>query len=223
MNRLIQTLVVLVLVVGLLQWFVPRWAGSLLANQLDRYDHGPPPVVQVAAVPFWELGGGRFQDVFIDAKKASIGGLNIQQVLFNWSNGGISLASLVKRHVKVTSPGTLKMSIVLTAAALSQFLAKQGSLLDPQVSISPAGVSLKGRLLLGGSYIPLDTHGALVESSDHQALVFHPTSIDGLHLPVLTDIQLLNLTTMKLPMALTIEGVHLKNNQATVTVVNVVH
>ncbi len=220
MSRAIQGLVVIVLVIGLLQWFVPRWAGSLLARELGHYDHGPKPTVAVSAVPFWELAGGRFQDIYVSAREAELGSLVIQQLRLNWQNGGVALGSLEKGHLVVKEPGHLTLSIVLKDSALSAFLAKKGTLSNPRVVISPQGVELKGRILLGQSYVPLDTSGPLVESANHRQLIFHPTNIDGLKLPVLTDIQLLNLSTMKLPLALTIQNVHLERHQLAVTVGN---
>lgn len=220
MSRLIQGLVVVVLLVGLLQWLVPRWAGSLLAGELAHYDHGPKPTVAVSAVPFWDLLGGQFQDVYIDASKANLGGLTIQHARLNWANGGVSLGSLEKGKLVVTKPGRVTMTIRLTGAALSQFLAQKGNISNPQVTISPTEVAVHGRLLLGGVYVPLDTKGSLVESASHQQLIFHPTSIDGIQLPVLTDIQLLNLANMRLPIRLTIQQVHLESNQLAVTVGN---
>ncbi len=220
MSRAIQGLVVLVLVIGLLQWFAPRWAGGLLARELAHYDHGPKPSVAVSAVPFWEMASGRFQDIYVNAREAELGSLVIQQLTLNWQNGGVALGPLEKGHLVVKEPGRLTLRIVLRDSALSAFLAKKGTLSNPRVVISPTGVQLKGRILLGQSYVPLDTSGPLVESSDHRQLIFHPTNIDGLQLPVLTDIQLLNLSTMKLPMALTIQKVQLEQHQLAVTVGN---
>lgn len=221
MNRLIRGLVLLVVVVGILQWFVPRWAGSLLAKEMGRYDHGPRPTVAVTAIPFWELFSGHFQDVYISARQAKLGSLAVASAHLNWANGGVSLGQLEKGHLSVTQPGHLTMTIQLTAASLSQFLAQEGTISSPKVSITPAGVAISGRLLLGGTYVPLDTKGPLTVSANHQQLVFHPTSIDGLHLPVLTDIQLLNLASMKqLPVSLRIEQVKLEANQLAVTVGN---
>ncbi len=222
MSRLIKGLVALVVVVGLLQWFVPRWAGSLLAKELGRYDHGPKPQVAVSAVPFWELLGGHFQDIYINAYDLELGSsLTVSHAKLNWANGAIALGSLEKGHLTVTQPGHATMSILVTASELSTFLAHQGTLSKPQVSITPKSVALNGRLLLSGAYVPLDTKGKLSVSGNRQQLIFHPTSIDGLTLPVLTDIQLVNLATLKaLPMALHIEQVKLEAGRMLLTVGN---
>lgn len=222
MSRLIKVLVALVIVVGLLQWFVPRWAGSLLAKELGHYDHGPKPEVAVSAVPFWTLLGGHFQDIYINADDLALGSsLTVLRARLTWHNGAVSVGSLEQGHLKVTQAGHATMRIVMTAGELSQFLAHEGTISQPKVRVSPTGVGVAGRLLLGGSYVPLDTKGSLTVSKSRQQLIFHPTSIDGLTLPVLTDIQLLNLATMKaLPMSLHIESVQLLNQQLAVTVAN---
>lgn len=222
MSRLIKGLVALVVVVGLLQWFVPRWAGSLLAKELGHYDHGPKPQVALSAMPFWELFGGHFQNIYINAHDLELGSsLTVNQAKLNWANGAIGLGSLEKGHLTVTQPGHATMRIVLTASELSKFLAHQGTLSKPQVHITPTAVALNGRILLSGAYVPLDTKGKLTVSKNRQQLIFHPASIDGLTLPVLTDIQLVNLATLKaLPMALHIQQVKLEQGRMALTVGN---
>lgn len=220
MSRIIQVLMALVLLAGLGQWLVPRWAGNLLAREVSRVDHGPRPSVAVSAMPFWELADGRFHDVSINASQVTVQNFVVQHVHLTWTNGAIALGPLEKGHLKVDKPGHLSMTAVLTGPALSRFIARQGSISNPQVAIKPSGVSLKGRIKLGGSSVPLDTRGTLVESQNHQALVFHPTSIDGLQLPVLTDVQLLNLSSLNLPMPLKIQHVRLENNRLALTIGN---
>lgn len=220
MSRLIQGLIALVIVLGGLQFFVPRWAGSLVSRQLSRLDHGPRPAVAVEAMPFWELFTGRFQDVTVNAHNADVHSLAVQHIHLNWSNGALNLNALEKGRLKVKSAGRLSMTVVLTSASLSQFLAKQGTISHPQVVIKPTGLALHGRIRLAGATVPLDTQGTLIESPSHQALIFHPTSIDGLNLPVLTDVQLINLSSLKLPMPLTIASVRLQDNQLALSVEN---
>lgn len=220
MSRLIQGLVVVVLLAAIMQWFVPRWTGSELAAQLQHYDHGPKPVVNVTAIPFWQLASGQFQDVYVAANKASFGALAVQTIRLNWRHGGVSLAQLVKGHVRVTKVGLVTVSMVLDGAALAHFLAQEGKISNPTVTISPQGLKVQGRLMLGGVYVPLDTQGSLVVSSNHRQLIFHPTSIDGIHLPMLTDIQVLNLATLKLPVALAIQNIKLSQDRLEVTAGN---
>ncbi len=211
MSRLIQILIAAVIVMGGLQWLVPRVAGSLLAHQLGRLDHGPKPMVAVQAVPFWALFSGRFQDIGVNAQNADLKALNVQHIRMNWSNGKVSMGSLEKGKLLIEKPGRFRATVVVTGTALSQFLAKKGRIMHPKVTIAPSGVSMSGRIQLGGTTVPLDTKGSLVRSSNHQALIFHPTSIDGLNLPVLTDVQLFNLNTLHLPMPIGILRIRLES------------
>ncbi len=220
MSRLIGWLIVLVLVAGGLQWFAPRWAGDALAQELKRFDHGPKPAVVIQARPFWELFRGRFNDLTIAANNAQVRSLVVRHVYLNWTHGGISISSLEKGRIKVSHPGRVRMRIVLTGSELSSFLAKQGSIIRPQVIIQPSGVSLKGEISLGGSAVPLNTEGKLTVSPNHEALIFHPSRIDGLAIPVLTKVQLLNLSAMKLPISMGIDAVKLGVGEVALTAGN---
>lgn len=210
MSRLIQILIAAVIVVGGLQWVVPRAAASLIAHQLGHLDHGPKPRVAVEAMPFWELLSGRFQDIVVNAQNADLQALTVQHIEMHWSNGAVSLGSLGKGKLLIKQPGRFRATVVVTGTALSQFLAKKGSIMHPKVTIAPSGVSLSGQIQLGGTTVPLNTKGSLVRSSNHQALIFHPTSIDGLNLPVLTNVQLFNLNTLHLPMHIGILRIRLE-------------
>ncbi|PSR20926.1 MAG: DUF2993 domain-containing protein [Sulfobacillus acidophilus] len=220
MSRVIQTLIILVVVVAVLQWFVPRWAADLVANELGRIDHGPRPSVAVTAVPFWDLLQGRFQDIRITAKQAQVRSLQIHQIRMNWSNGQVALAALAKGRLGIRRPGHLVMTIVLTGTAMSRFLAKTGSIVRPHVDVSPQGIRLQGEIQLAGTAVPLDMAGSLVKSANSQALIFHPHQIDGVALPVLTNVQLLNVASLHLPLPLTIDRVRLERNQIALTAGN---
>ena len=220
MSRLIQILIAVVVVIGALQWFVPRWAAGLMGRQLAHLDHGARPIVAISAVPFWRLFQGRFQDLVITADNADIKSLAVKRVHLIWINGGLALSALEHGHIRVSHPGRLTVTAEVTAAALSHFLAREGTVSHPSVAITPKGVSLKGQIQLGGTVVPLDTRGPLNESANPRSLIYHPTSIDGLNLPVLTNVQLFNLSSMKLPLQLSIERVQLENNVMALTIGN---
>ena len=220
MSRLIQILMGLVLLAGLLQWGVPRLVDGIAARQLERYDHGPRPVVSVSAMPFWELVSGRFQNLSIVAKNGSFHSFHVRRVRFDWKNGRVSVAALSRGQLTVLSPGHVTMTVVLSANNLSAFIAKQGTIGHARVVISPHQVGLKGQIQLAGATVPLNTLGTLEESANHQMLVFHPTSIDGLKLPVLTNVQLVNVSSLNLPWHVTIQSVQLENNQLALTAGN---
>ena len=220
MSRLIRWLIFLAIIAGGLQWFMPRWAADAMAQEIQRMDHGPKPTVALTARPFWELFGGRFKALAVEASNAEFKSLVVRRVSLHWTNGVISLSALEKGHVAVLQPGKMRLSILLTGADLSSFLAKQGSIVHPEVMIVPSGVSLRGEISLGGSAVPLNTQGKLTVSPNHEALIFHPSRIDGLNIPVMTKMQLLNLSTMKLPVDLGIDAVTLGVGQIVLTVGN---
>ncbi|MHB1611319.1 MAG: DUF2993 domain-containing protein, partial [Sulfobacillus sp.] len=76
--------------------------------------------------------------------------------------------------------------------------------------IDPTGLTIGGKVLLGGVYVPLNTRGTLVVSSDRKSIIFHPTSIDGIQLPMVTDIEIFNVNAIKLPVNLVIQSVTLQ-------------
>lgn len=220
MNRVIQLLVVVVVAMGALQWIVPRLVSSAASRQLSHLDHGPRPSVAIEAVPFWRLLRGQFQDLVITANDARIQSLTVRRVHLVWLNGAVALLPLEKGRLVVTQAGFLTVTADISAGALSRLLARHGSIVHPVVSIAPSGVSLKGQLRLGAATVPLDTKGSLHASPNHQALIFHPKSVDGLNLPGLTNVSLFNLAAVKTPMHLVIEKVTLTENQLELTVGN---
>lgn len=210
MSRLIRGLVIIVMLVGALQWAVPWFIARDLASELAHYDHGPKPAVVINAIPFWQLASGKFQDISVSAKSATVGPLAVSRADISWSNGQVSVAQLTRGHLKVEQEGQVRIQIQLDEKALSALLKKQGQVKDPEVTVKPGGVGIKGRLLLGGTYLPLNTQGTLVVSSDHKSLIFHPKSIDGLNLPLMTDMEIFSMDKLKLPLPMEIQHVAMR-------------
>lgn len=207
MSRTIQVLVVAVLLLAGLQWFLPRWVANQMAAQIAVFDHGPKPNVALTAIPFWYLLEGNFQDLYVSAHQVTVGPVELASVQVDWQNGGLSTSALTHQQLKVTRVGKVALTITVDETALAKFLAQQGKFQNPTVHIQPSGVAITGRVLLGGVYIPLDTQGNLVVSPDKKSLIFHPTSIDGVHLPVVTDVQIFNVNSLKLPVPMVIHSV----------------
>lgn len=207
MSRVIKVLVVAVLLLAGLQWYVPRWVSGQMATKISAFDHGPKPTVSLVAIPFWYLLQGRFQDLYVNAQQVKVGPVELQSIQLDWQNGGLSTKALIAQHLKVTRAGKVSLTITVDEAALATFLAQQGKFQNPTVHITKAGVAITGRVLLGGVYIPLDTKGNLVVSKDKKTLIFHPTSIDGVHLPVVTDVQIFSVDSLKLPVPMVIQSV----------------
>ena len=210
MNRMVQVMIVLLLAVVGLQWYVPRWIATQAATQIMTLDHGERPVITITAIPFWYLFSGGFQDVYVNAKNVPMGPLTIADTTVNWQNGAVGVTPLLKHRLVITRPGHMAVIITVDQVALAHFLAQEGKFQNPTVHIDPTGISIGGRVLLGGVYVPLDTRGTLVVSSDKKSLIFHPTSIDGIQLPMVTDIEIFNVNSIKLPVELEIQSVTLQ-------------
>jgi hypothetical protein len=210
MNRVIQVLVLAVLALVGLQWYVPRWVSSKVATQIMALDHGTRPQVEVTAIPFWYLLQGTFQDLYVNAQHVAVGPLTVADAQLNWEQGGLSVQALLHHRLSITRRGHMTVSITVDEAALAKFLAQQGKFQNPTVGIDPTGLTIGGKVLLGGVYVPLNTRGTLVVSSDRKSIIFHPTSIDGIQLPMVTDIEIFNVNAIKLPVNLVIQSVTLQ-------------
>ncbi|MCY0879222.1 MAG: LmeA family phospholipid-binding protein [Firmicutes bacterium] len=220
MSRAIQALVVLAVLAGILQWFVPRWTARALASAMARYVGGRPPSVTLTAVPFWELASGRFQELVVGMHSATLDGLSVHAARLVWSDGAVSVRALTHGRVVITRPGHLTVSVSLTDANLSALLTREQALSDPSVSVTQGAIALRGRLNLGHEVVPLDAVGALSESANHETLIYHPEEIDGLRVPLLTNVSLVNLKSLPLPVPLYIEQVTLSPGQLELTVGN---
>lgn len=213
MSRFIQVLAAVVIVLGGLQWGVPRWVSSKAAAVMAKSDGGVTPVVEMTAIPFWIISQGRFQDVYVDARGATVDGLKVEQTIVNWQNGQVSVPALERDALVVQKPGRMAVTVVLDGPALSAFLAREGPVTNPEVTISSGVMTIKGQVALGGVTLPLNTQGTLSVSADKTAIVFHPTSIDGIQLPLLTDLQIFQITSLHLPVRLAIQSVTLAKDQ----------
>lgn len=212
MSWVIRILLGVVVLIGALQWTVPQWIGGQISHRIASLDNGSPPHVAVTAMPFWELASGRFQDIYVRATNVTAGPMQIASAQLNWQNGQVGVAALMGGHLAIRKTGKIDIRIRLNEQALANFLATQGKMQHPQVTITPKNVQIKGRMLLGGVYVPMNTTGTLVVSNDRQKLIFHPTVIDGINLPMLTDIQLLDIKTLNLPVPMVIQSVTLHSH-----------
>lgn len=207
MSRMLQALLVLALLLAGLQWGIPRWVGQQVARQLAQVDGGVTPTVEVTAIPFWTLASGRFQDLYINARQLTLAGVAVQGVTMNWADGQVSMAGLLHHQLDIKRPGHVSLQVALSGTSLSHVLAQGHTLASPSVTIRPSGITVSGRILVGGVYFPLTATGNLFVSPNQEQLIFRATQIDGIHLPVLTEMQLVNLANLKLPLPLAIDQV----------------
>lgn len=216
MSRFILMIIGAVVVLAGLQWIVPKWAAGQVASQIASRDGGVKPQVEIAALPFWILAQGQFQDLYIKASGLRVDGITLSQAQVNWQNGQVSLSALSRKKLDVQKTGHVRAHIVLDGAALSAFLAQQGAVKDPSVSLTPGVVSIRGRLTLGQLNVPLNARGTLSVSSDKKAILFHATSFDGIQLPLLADSQIFQIDSLNLPVPMVIQSVDIRQNQLVV-------
>ncbi|MDA8193963.1 MAG: LmeA family phospholipid-binding protein [Thermaerobacter sp.] len=207
MSRVVRLLVALVMMVGILQWVVPQWAAAQISRRVAALDQGKRPQVTLAAIPFWELASGRFQDLFMKSQAIRLGPIEVASAQLNWQNGQVAVASLMKGRLAIVKSGRVSMSIRLNGQALADFLAKQGKIQNTRVTVTTRDVRIQGRMTLAGVDVPVDTTGTILISADRSRLIFHPTVIDGINLPMMTDVQILDLSTLNLPLPLAIRSV----------------
>lgn len=210
MNRLLTIAIALVAGVALLQWGVPQWTASYLATQAKTIDHGVKPQVAITAIPFWELAQGKFQDIYVKAKNVPLGPITSSETIINWQDGQVSVSNLLKRHrLVITHRGHIAVTIMIDGPAIASVLAKDGPIKNPHVTITPKALNVSGKVLLSGVYLPLTATGTLSVSSNRQQIIFHPTSVDGINLPLMTNVVILDLSKQKLPMPMVIHKVTL--------------
>jgi hypothetical protein len=213
MSRFLLVIAGAVVVLAGLQWAVPRWAASQIASRIAGQDGGVKPKVGITAMPFWILAHGQFQDLYIKAGTVHIDGVMVSQAALDWQNGQISLPALSHNKLVVQKQGHVKARIMFDDAALSKFLADQGIVQSPSVSLTPGVMTIRGRLTLGQLNVPLNAKGTLSVSSDKKAILFHPTNFDGIQLPVLTDLQIFQIDSLHLPLPMVIHSVTIRQNQ----------
>lgn len=209
MSWLIRVFIGLVVAVAVLQWAVPRTVAGLVAEQAARADGGVKPVVDITAIPFWELADGKFEDVYMAAHNISVDGMQVAGVRLDWRNAQLAPGALWQGRLEVAKPGQLTVTIRVDQVAMSQFLATKSPIQHPVVTISPQGVTIVGAVTLHGITLPVNASGTLEVSPDRQKIVFHPVSFDGLAIPVMTDLTLVDLSSLVLPVPIAIRSVTL--------------
>ncbi|MCY0882048.1 MAG: DUF2993 domain-containing protein [Firmicutes bacterium] len=216
MSRAIKILLGVVVLAGILQWGVPKWVGNQVAQGIQREDKGSRPTVSIAAVPFWILLNGKFQQVTVSAAHVALGSLVAQKILLTWDNGQISVPDLEKNRVKILQQGSIAATVAISQNELSHLVAAQTPIQDPKISITPSGVGLTGWVTVAGLRLPLQAQGQLILNVHHQTIMYHPTSVDGMDVPVLTNIQVFAMHQITLPVAMTMQSLTLKTHHLVV-------
>ncbi len=213
MSRFIKILLAVIVVAVGLQWYAPQYVASRAATAIAKVDGGVTPHVELTALPFWMLLQGKFQQAHLNVHGVSVEGMRIDTATLNWDNGQISVDALSHDKLDIVKAGQMTGTVVLGARALSAFLERQGAVTNPVVTMAAGVMTIKGQFVLGGVNLPLDAQGTLSIASGKQAIILHPTSVDGIDLPVLTNMEIFQVSSLHLPVTLQIDSIHMANNQ----------
>lgn len=211
MRTVIRMLVGLVVLAAAAQLAVPTALAAQLARALQPLT-GPASrdTVRLAAIPFWELASGQFQDLRITTVNGTAGPLRVAWFSADWRDGGVDPAAWFLDHrLVVTRPGRLSAQIRVDGAALAAILADSGRVADPTVTVQPDGIVVAGRVNLGALQGPVTMRGNLVIAPNGRQLLFVPTSVDGLRLPFGASIVVFDVSRLGLPFAVRLTGVRL--------------
>lgn len=194
-----------VVLIAALQWWGPRWMATQVAEALAQRNGGHLPKVTITAIPFWMLLQGRFQAVTVDAAPAELSGFELSRVYLSWTGGQVSFPALLERRVVIQQRGQMVVQITVSEQALTRFLQSQAPLQGAQVSVTPNAVQLLASVKLRQLTVPLDLKGTLALSPDRERVLFLPSEIDGMTLPVPTEITVFDLRRVNtwVPMRLT--------------------
>jgi hypothetical protein len=201
----------LVILAAAAQIAVPTVVANELAQTLQSFT-GPESrdTVELAAIPFWQLASGRFQDLRVTTVNGAAGPLAVAYFSADWQNGGVDPTAWFEDHrLVVTRPGRLRAQIKVDGAALAAILQDSGHVADPTVTVQPDGIVVTGRVNLGALQGPVTMRGNLVIAADGRQLLFVPTSVDGLELPFGASIVVFDVSRLGLPFAVRLTGVRL--------------
>jgi hypothetical protein len=212
----VRLLLAILAIAVLGQLVVPTLLDARLASDLHRVTGpGSTDQVAVAAVPFWMLAAGRAQDVSATARHATVHfdgyALGLSNVEVNWVDPALEMGPLLNGGRLVPEGGgRLTLTLWVAGSALARFLDESGRVAGADVTVGPHGVTLEGRIQVGGLSGPITTRGVLTIADHQQELLFVPEQLDGFALPVAASVPLLDLTRLSLPLPMRITAVEEK-------------
>ncbi len=201
MNRLLAWAICLVVMVFGLQWMVPRWVGGAAAEWLGREWKSPKPLVEVSALPFWQLASGRFQVLFVRGRNAEVHGVVVRAFHLTWLHGQIGLDQQ-GQPVRVKQVGALTGEVEVSLAELAHLLVQRGMMEHSTVSLEDGVLQIAGTLRVGGHSLGLTVRGPLRLAHHGASVVFSPEQLDGAKWPLTTTIIVFSLSELHLPIAL---------------------
>ncbi len=202
------------------QWWFPVQADRAIQLRLMRWMAGPPPTVQVTAIPFWQMASGRFQSIAMRAHQVRVAGVSMQAIDVRWTDGQVALRRRSSYGLCVLRAGTIAGSVVVGSSALAALFNQTGFIESTRVNIAHRQLVVRGVVRLDGRRLPIDVSGRLMFTRGRGGrVVFYPRSVNGRALPGPMSMNLFIMSQWRLPLPLRIVGLRLGQNRITVRVV----
>ncbi|MCL6594601.1 MAG: DUF2993 domain-containing protein [Firmicutes bacterium] len=160
------------------QGVVSAAAGRMLAAAV-RAQWGGRVTAQVVAVPFWQLGWGRFERLTVRGRGLRSGALRIARLDARWDGGRVDLAALAQGRPLAAwmRGGRLKVRLDIGADALRRILPRSGAVTLTGLGLAPPGVWVQGRLRFDELDLPFRAFGRPRVVDGGEVLVFLVTLV----------------------------------------------
>lgn len=174
MKKFLAVVVVLLIAVGVfIQFLVPKALTNYIKGKVTDATHAQEVTLSLDALPSAKIALGYVDKVHCEAADATIGDLNLKQAVLDGSSIHIDIKELLmptdgisrEEHVNriLQSAGSLELSGVITADSLRDFIAQKiDQLKDPQVVMTPDGISAAGRVKILGREADVQIGGQIV-------------------------------------------------------------
>ena len=174
MKKFLAMIVVLLIAAGaFIQFLVPKALTNYIKGKVTEATKAQEVTLSLDALPSAKIALGYVDKVHCEAADATIGDLNLKQAVLDGSSIHIDIKELLmptdgisrEEHTNriLKSAGSLELSGVITADSLRNFIAqKVDSLKDPQVVMTPEGITAAGRVKILGRDADVQIGGQIV-------------------------------------------------------------
>lgn len=178
MKKFFTAIVVLLIVatvaaVACAQFVVPNALKNYLINKVTELTHAQEVTLQLTALPNAKIALGYVDSLHCTADDATIGDLNLRRAVLDGSTLKIDIKEIIfptegisrEEHTNrcLTSAGALELSGVITEEALRNFLARKvDQLKDPQVNMSPEGITASAKVKILGREADVQIGGQII-------------------------------------------------------------
>ena len=178
MKKVFTAIVVVLIVaavaaVACAQFVVPTALSNYLKSKVIDLTHAHEVTLQLNALPNAKISLGYVDSLHCTADDATIGDLNLKKAVLDGSTLKIDIKEIIfptegisrEEHTNrcLTSAGSLELSGVITEDALRDFLERKvDHLKDPQVTMSPEGISAAAKVKILGREADVQIGGQII-------------------------------------------------------------